>query len=38
VKNKISALEGNAIDNELKAFAPLSKTKTFDNTKEFSEH
>ena len=38
VTNKTSDLVGNAIINELKPFAPLVKTMTFDNGKEFAEH
>jgi IS30 family transposase len=38
VTNKTSDLVGNAIINELQSFAPLVKTITFDNGKEFAEH
>ena len=38
VTNKTSDLVGNAIINELQSFAPLLKTITFDNGKEFAEH
>ena len=38
VTNKTSDLVSNAIINELQSFAPLVKTMTFDNRKEFAEH
>ena len=38
VTNKTSDLVSNAIINELQSFAPLVKTMTFDNGKEFAEH
>ena len=38
VTNKTSDLVSNAIINELQSFAPLIKTMTFDNGKEFAEH